>query len=101
MKRSGWLILAVVVAGAGAGGMVPAIAGDAAVTAVTAPKGDACSCTVRHETVVKRHAEKYFARARELRDEDPVEALRLARLAAEFFPELEGAQVLVAELEAQ
>ncbi len=98
MKRLSWLIAAVVIAGIGPGGMVPAIAGDDAVQAV---EGDDCSCTARHETVVKRSAEKYFARAQELRDEDPVEALRLARLAAEFFPELEGAQELVAELETQ
>ncbi len=63
--------------------------------------GDDRSCTARHEAVVKRSAEKYFAWAPELRDEDPDEALRLARLAAEFVPELEGAQELVAELEAQ
>ena len=98
MKRQSRLIAAVVITGIGLGGMVPAGAGDDAVLAV---EGNDCSCTARHETVVKRSAEKYFARAQELRDEDPVEALRLARLAAEFFPELEGTQELVAELETQ
>ena len=99
MKRLTWLIAVAVIAGIGPGGMAPAIAGNDAVEAV---KDDACSsCTARHETVVRRSAEKYLKQARELRDEDPAEALRLARLAAEFFPELEGARELVVELEAQ
>lgn len=98
MKRLGWLIAAALIAGIGPEATAPAMAGDDVAPAAV---DDDCSCTARHETVVKRSAEKYFARAQELREDDPAEALRLARLAAEFFPELEGAQELVAELEAQ
>ena len=99
MQRLAWLIAAAAIAGTGPGGMAPAIAGNDAVEAVKAD--DCSSCTARHETLVRRSAEKYLKQARELCDEDPTEALRLARLAAEFFPELEGAQALIAELEAQ
>ena len=54
MKGLGWLIAATVIAGVGPQGMAPTMA------------GDDCSCTARHETVVKRSAEKYFAWAPEL-----------------------------------
>jgi hypothetical protein len=98
MKQPGWLILMLAIVLTSAGWNGSALAGG---DGAQGEQEFDCGCNAHHEAGVKRAAERYLEEARTLREENPAEALRLARLAVEVYPKLDGAQGLVAELEGQ